>query len=395
MASILPLTRRAGGSSQPNKRRDTLSSSIRQGPDSDESMISSDTDVSDEDGIERAQQAIQDSYQSRPVPHYPTFVFQDERSYEKLRQKLRDEGNSDGLLRYFDESLRTDWNARTGELTLRIMNSSMHEVVQGRLVDAITKELDRVAANHSLRAIREKIQSGSHARLRDASTEHSIHKSPDGQFFYDDIQGAPFVIEIAYSEEEHKLLAKIKDYFIHLYPVSTILAVDIEYAPLEMRQAPSHTHRATVCLWTEERTGDTISIIPQQKAVFRENGQALLGQLVIPFKFLLPPEKRTGAQAQDQELRFSYESLAQMVSHGEKRQRVEDRKSPPMLVSRKRLRCIVFDLNGNIKTDEMIEPEAKQQRANSLSSELTETKGRTRLRAKLASRLNSPPSLRT
>ncbi|KAI1753485.1 hypothetical protein F4782DRAFT_529362 [Xylaria castorea] len=235
--------------------------------------------------IERAQLVIEDSYQSQLVPHYPTFCFQGKRSYEKLRRKLQD---GDGcLLRYFDESLRKDWNAETGELALRLMPSSLYELVEELLVDAIKGELDRVAkANHSLQAIRKDIRDSSHASLHNSSIEYpvSVYKPPDGQFFYDDIRGAPFVIEISYSEKEHELLTRIKEYFIYLHSVSTVLAVDIEYAPPEIPQAPDYTHRATVCLWTAKRTGETIDIQRHKKANFRGNGQAVPGQLIIPFK---------------------------------------------------------------------------------------------------------------
>ncbi|KAI0467086.1 hypothetical protein F4859DRAFT_518518 [Xylaria cf. heliscus] len=190
-----------------------------------------------------ARDIIEDTYPCRPVPHYPTFTFPDAWSHERLHGKLEEIG----LIHYFGEQIQTDWNARTGQLTLRIMHSRTHEVSQNHLIDAIREELSPLAKeNRSLRALRENIPRGGWASIGDTTA----HKLPDGQFFFDGHHDVYFVVEVAYSELEHSLLAKIPEYFTDLHSDNSVLTIGIRYAPPEIRNAPSYTHSASFLLRT-------------------------------------------------------------------------------------------------------------------------------------------------
>ncbi|KAI0455167.1 hypothetical protein F5B21DRAFT_216156 [Xylaria acuta] len=426
MAST-PSTRLSSNGSQsgsPNKRRDSIprelrSPSIRgeetespsptRRPDNDESIITWNTndssdasvdsggasvDSSDEDAVEEAQKVIEDSYRGHLVPHYPTFSFRDERSYGRLRRKLQDGDSGSGLLEYFEGSLRTDWDAVTGELTLRVMPTALHETVQTELVRAIERQLDRVAgANRLLSTARPQIRNHGHTDVSNKAAERaaSCRKSPDGQFFYDGIGVPPFVIEVAYSQQEHEVQAKAKEYLKKL-GVSTVLTIDIKWATESERQAPGHKHRATFCLWTAETIGDVLKIRPK-KEVFREGGRALRGSLAIPFKSFLPPDKRTGTSAEDTKLRFSYRLLAKIVEQAEKDQRVSDTSLLP--ISPKHTKVVEYDEDGNLVKEEVVEPEAKRQKTYPLHEELMGTRGRTWLahQQRKSSRLSSQHGL--
>ncbi|KAI1129451.1 hypothetical protein F5Y10DRAFT_238274 [Nemania abortiva] len=332
--------------------------------DINESFTSTNTDESSDDDseVQRAQETIEASYRCHPLLDDSTFRL-NERSYEKLRQGLQ----VSGLLRYFDEEVRSDWNPETGKLTLRAATSCVHNVTNALLVDAIKKELDRVAEkHHDLRRDREKLGDGNCCSLSNAPTNRasSLHKSPDGQFYYDGVRGSPFIIEIAYSERKENLEAKICEYFRGIPSVCTILAIDIDYPTSQERLDRHHKRRATISLWTAERTDDNHTTVKcHRNEVFRQHrGRASPGQLAIPFKFFLPPGKRTNKPVQDEVLVFPYRSLAGMVKKAEDRQRLADRPSqhPPP----KRLTLTFVDENDNVVKVDSGEPEAKRRRAN-------------------------------
>ncbi|KAJ3578460.1 hypothetical protein NPX13_g2101 [Xylaria arbuscula] len=104
------------------------------------------TDNSDIDGATEAYNIIWDSFCGLPTRDaYPSFSLPDQQAYDRLCEKVSEH---DGLLSYFNESLRKDWNAETGILTLRLMPSPMHEHFQDCLIDAIKKELNRIATEY-------------------------------------------------------------------------------------------------------------------------------------------------------------------------------------------------------------------------------------------------------
>lgn len=95
----------------------------------------SDSETNDDahEAIQQAYQAIWDSFCGWPAQENLTFNIQDQQSYERLYQKL---AKHQGPLQYFEDDLRKDWNATTGELTLKLMATTLHEVVKERLKPA-------------------------------------------------------------------------------------------------------------------------------------------------------------------------------------------------------------------------------------------------------------------
>ncbi|KAI0469414.1 hypothetical protein F4859DRAFT_523215 [Xylaria cf. heliscus] len=318
----------------------------------------------DEDAIEQAYETIRNRSQGGLLsPDNRTFYFSHgQQSYERLYSRL----DKAGLLRFFEDCVRTDWNADTGELTLRLMQLYLHELFQDFFGSAIQKEMDRIAEEHpSLRTVRNKILSGSHGSLRcfNESRVPSHQKSPDGQLIYEGGKLPHFLFEVAYSEREHNLLAKVNEYFMYLTPVSTILAFDIEYAAAESRSNPNHVHHASFSLWTSTETDDDITVeclIKNQ--VFRDQGRAVPGELVIPFTLLLPfgERRKLPRDVQDHaQARFSFETLSQFLKRAEDQERVLEEPARPVVQKKRRF----LDVDGSLIGDTLLPaPEPKRPR---------------------------------
>lgn len=189
-----------------------------QASDSNGSDTGDALEASTDDGeIEQAYQAIWEIFCGRPgsepIPaSNPEFRFQQgQRSYERLYQRL-DEHK--GLLAYFEDQVRKDWDARTGVLRLRIMPARpLHDIFQNTLLLAIERELDLVAeSTPALQPFRKKLCPGGNAAIEKRHTRSrppEFEKSPDGQWLWAGSRYPPFVFEVAYSQEEESLVDKV------------------------------------------------------------------------------------------------------------------------------------------------------------------------------------------
>ncbi|KAF2962897.1 hypothetical protein GQX73_g10678 [Xylaria multiplex] len=278
--------------------------------DTDESDSSFDTDESD-DKVYRIQKVIEDCYYGRPIEHNPTFAC-NQAQYNKLCKKLdgRDRHSSNGsnLLQYFNESLRVDWSSSAGQLTLRTMVTTIHERTLQPLNVLLGMELDRVGKHPELANLRAKTPE-THGVLGKVEEE----KSPDSQFCFEDGKNLPttFVIEIACSQTEHDLSKKTQIYFEKLH-VCTVLSIKI-YST----QRRSH---ASYYLYTTSKLGNK-TVVSLKKQPFRNNGQALEGELVIPFSAFLPLQLRN-ATSETEQLRISFRTLSDIVDGAERAHRL-------------------------------------------------------------------------
>ncbi|KAI1177343.1 hypothetical protein F4777DRAFT_213272 [Nemania sp. FL0916] len=317
----------------------------------------------DDDTIEQAFRVIRDTFHGLPCSNDPTFSFSyGQQSYEKLYSRL---AQAD-LLDFFEDSVRADWNSETGELTLRLMETYLHDIFQDFVIEAIKEEMARIAKKYpSLLPVQKRIISGGHGRIRLSSKQSRapLHqRSPDGQLLYEGTRTPHFLLEVAYSQTEHSLLTKVNEYFQHLTPLSTILTIDIGYAAPRLRS--SHVHHASLSLWASTETEDSIKIKRLVKnAVFRDKDKAVPGELVIPFALLLPPGERSQVPP-DAQARFSFESLSNFLKVAEDQQRLSDEGSPPPTTTQKKR--IFFDVDDSVIGDSLVPvPEAKRSKIGS------------------------------
>lgn len=281
----------------------------------------------DSDDLTQAYQLVWNRFRGLPVREaYPTLFLRDQQGYTNLCKQF---SKHDGLLLYFNESVRKDWNAKTGILTLRLIPTPLHEYFQDSLIDAIKKELDRIVGEHPLlRPFRNGIKSGAQTDYGDSA---GFIKSPDGQFSYDGISHPQVVIEVAYSEGEKKAMNKSREYLTEKPgEISAVLLVDIHCTLKRKCRAQSYSHSGLLSLWTSRKEEGVVTVQRAvNAAVFRNDGQASTGELVLPFELFIPPDRRHTLPVQNVALHLSYEMLSDFVTNAEERQQLADATPPP------------------------------------------------------------------
>lgn len=302
-----------------------------------------------EEGVEEAYKTIYQSFCGIPLgeeQEWLTFYLEGQQSYETLLQKL---DNHPGLLSYFTNKLRKDWNASTGELVI-LMLTATHEIFLGDFAAAITPRLDELAHDvPELGPIRDKIFPG-----YQTSVEYTKRweKSPNHQMFYETSAYPPFVFEVAYSQDWESLNDKVDQYFTTLRgAIRTVLGFDIGYKKPKDRQNQHHT--ASVSLWAVSIDDGFFNIDRKMnKVMFRtKEGTPVPGILTLPLELFLPLEDRDKIPAHIRDraaIHFDFAFLAQLLSKAESRQQINDsHPSPPPMPLKVRWR----DENGNIEAE--------------------------------------------
>ncbi|KAJ8112742.1 hypothetical protein ONZ43_g5325 [Nemania bipapillata] len=304
----------------------------------DQSCISDDEDDDADDrsdrlnegGVEESYRAIYQSFCGIPLDGEErlTFYLEGQRSYKALLQKL---DNHAGLLSYFTNEIRKDWNASTGELVILRLTAT-HQIFLGDFAAAITPRLDKLAQDvPGLAPIRDKIYAGYRTSIEYTKR---WEKSPDHQLFYGTSAYPPFVVEAAYSEDWESLNDKVDEYFTTLGGgIRTVLGFDIGYK--KPKDGQNRHHTASVSLWSASIEDDYLTIDRKMnKVVFRtEEGITIPGALVLPLELFLPLEDRDKIPAHVQDravIQFDFAFLAQLLSKAESRQQIIDsHRSPP------------------------------------------------------------------
>lgn len=346
--------------------------------------------------IQQAYQAVWENFCGKPASRNPVFCLQTQEAYKSLHNQLAE---CHGLLEHF-EGLRKDWDS--GVLTLFLMSPTpLHEEVQMKVVDVITKELDRVTTqNPSLGPFRSKISSGGQRRIRvkPANSRSRVaewEKCPDGSFRYEDALYPPFVLEVAYSQEEKDLLSKVDTYFERIPgAISAVLTIDIDYAEENDRSKPDFFHTAAVSLWSSEARDDTLVIKHTKARVFRgDDGQAKTGQIKVPFSLFLPIEERSRLPPDiNPDICLTFARLAEIVGFAERQQRMEDAGDTfvPAFQVLKRVR--VEDADGTVLEERPIR-RVKRPRGSSQQSSLS-VRTRSMSQPRRSGRLRSVSSVR-
>lgn len=255
---------------------------------------------------------------------YPTFHFSTDCAYASLLHRFEVGGNQ--LLAHFKNEVRADWDPAGCTLTLRLMPTHVHEGIKNKFQRALCEEIKRIAHEYPLlRALCEKLETYGHADVK----ANGSNKSPDGQLLFDGAKHPTFIFEVAYSQREKKLLETIEMYF-DMFEICTVLTIDVEYVPSTSRKSLG-SPLSPVSLWTSmEEAGDIIIQQVLDRKAFRQEKQPLPGELIIPFKLLLPWTERNSQHLPDANLRFPFSELSDWVSQTEARQRLQDATpSPP------------------------------------------------------------------
>ncbi|KAK5636038.1 hypothetical protein RRF57_011750 [Xylaria bambusicola] len=323
----------------------------------------------DNDTTERAFEVVWSSFCALPTDSYPTFHFRNSCSFDLLRDRFEDR---EGLSQYVDDKVRFDWNADTGDLVLRLMPTFVHDNFQDSVKSVLEAELHRVAEQYpELEPTCRKIIPGGHSSVTQRT--HRFNKSPDGQFAFKGAKTSPFIFEVAYSEEEKGLLNKIHEYFLEV-PGCTVLSFDLNYAVPSARRVEGYTHAASVSLATSmpDPDPDDPGFVAVEALVeaemFRHAGQAIQGNLEIPFKLFVPLEQREELpeSANNASVCIRFADLARFLSDAEEQQRIRDATPEPT----RPVRGIRWrKRDGNVITTLVPEPRRPRTRSTSTRSE--------------------------
>lgn len=283
----------------------------------------------------------------------PTFHLKDQHTYECLYQRLAE---TVGLLGYYEEEIRKDWNSETGHLTLRLTQSTLHEIFKEDLGRALSQELDRVAKTHPpLEPFCDKIMSAGHAQVtKRGRRSHAPHfdRSPDGQLQYRGHRYPHVIIEIAYSQDKKILDEIVAEYFEQISDkFCTCLAFDIDYAYPQGGREPGHKHPASVSVLTSEPDPEDLETINikslMDTVVFRDkDATATPGELVLPFRLLVPAGERNNIPDTDAEARLPFARLAGFVDEAEQQQRVIEASVTPEPAAPPRRKLRWLDKDG-------------------------------------------------
>lgn len=185
--------------------------------------------------------------------------------YEDLCTLLEEQGP--GLLDYFTENLRHDYNPERAILVLRLMATAFHECLQEEILFHIRQWLQTLGTEETpvLRLLASDIKSLGHNKVQLDTAEGEGWKSPDCQLFFlpteaDDNRpyhaegySPPFVIEVGYSQSGRALEDLAQEYYEDSGGhVKTVLTVDVKYTPRGQRQS-SIDKTASFCLYRGPR----------------------------------------------------------------------------------------------------------------------------------------------
>ncbi|KAI1271413.1 hypothetical protein F5Y07DRAFT_404389 [Xylaria sp. FL0933] len=365
-ASTLP-SPSSGPSSQPSSQGNPLVHTDIDSKDDDASLDEESSigkeDCLDEEAIDAAYNAVWDDFHGLPPPDdILIFHLGCQSAYKKLHDKL---AQTPGLQEHYEQSVRRDWDADTGDLVLRTnMTTDIHAVFVGQLTQAITKKLDYIKNKHPRFApYCQKLVSGWDARVSNKKNESDVptfEKDLDGQLKYDEDEAKypPLIFEVAYSQQDYNARSKacqvLKNF---LGRVCTALVFEIKYANAKVRQQETHSHQASVFILTSEvRDGQPIIELAQE-AIFRNDGQCLSGEIVLPLTALLPFYARDTLPESAPDLRLSFQELTECLETAERFQRRSDKPVQPLFPTRE----IVFVKNGKrVGEEDLLGPEPKK-----------------------------------
>ncbi|GAP85102.1 hypothetical protein SAMD00023353_2200310 [Rosellinia necatrix] len=287
-----------------------------------------DDEHTDDEIIERAFQAIWSSFCALHTESYPAFHFSRPSAFDRLQERLNEHA---GLSHFVADKVRLDWNADTCDLIIRLMPTFVHDNFQDSVKFILENGLDRVAQEYpELEATRRMIIPGGHSSV----TGKGFNKSPDGQLAFKGAKISPLFLEVAYSQGEKTLLNKLHEYFAKA-PGCTILSFDLDYATPSTRRAEGYAHGASVSLATSKPDPEDPEYVVVEALVesemFQQAGQAVQGNLKIPFNLFVPLEQREDlpACAAAAGVNVNFADLARFLSDAEEQQRIRDATPEP------------------------------------------------------------------
>ncbi|KAI0197041.1 hypothetical protein EV127DRAFT_507324 [Xylaria flabelliformis] len=218
----------------------------------------------------------------------------EEQQYDQLLDTLQ----KADLEEYFDNYIRYQWNADSGELELLLIATPLHEGFLGSLDYELGRQIEQLEQNPAIAPFAEDLKIFRHAEV--ATEDERLKMSPDGQFRYKESDVPAIVYEVAHNQSEVDVLKTGRTGF--------------EY-------------NASVFLWRADLVDRDGRRILEHKVVqhasFRKQGRALPGSLRIPFKLFIPPHQRyrLPSEARTAFIDINYNELNRWFEKAERQER--------------------------------------------------------------------------
>lgn len=151
--------------------------------------------------------------------------------------------------------------------------------------------------------------------------------------------------------------------------ICNFLGIEIGYTDEAKRQSESHSLAASLSLWASEPVEDGIDVnrIMTNRMFRDEHGEALPGELRLPFTYFLPfseHSKLPPTRHRDTDIHLSFARLCELIGRAERRQRTIEA-APTLPVQRVKKRIRFKDEDGTVTLDTQISPEPKRRRVGS------------------------------
>ncbi|KKY29452.1 hypothetical protein UCDDA912_g10623 [Diaporthe ampelina] len=248
--------------------------------------------------------------------------------YLALCAKLED--SNPALRRYFDETLRHDYNPARGILVLRLMaGTALHEFLQENTFQFIVTQISQAPARvPELADIALCIKNLGHTKvILDANIEQTVwaYKCPDRQLRYIGTHLPQFAMEVGYSQKAESLQQLAREYYEDSDgEVKTVLTFNVAYTPPEKRgQAADRTASFSLYRGDERIHKDKVFRDAQGKAVASGSLQLHLTDFV-PDTVLEQLDEQRRSQAQQYTIDMSSELLNKILEEADKFQTLED-----------------------------------------------------------------------
>lgn len=248
--------------------------------------------------------------------------------YLALCARLED--SSPALRRYFDETLRHDYNPARGILVLRLMaGTALHEFLQENTFQFIVTQISQVPARvPGLADVASNIKNLGHTKvILDANIEQTVwaYKCPDRQLRYIGTDLPQFAMEVGYSQKAESLQQIAREYYEDSDgEVKTVLTFNVAYTPPEKRdQAADRTASFSLYRGDERIYKDKVFRDARGKSVASGSFQLLFTDFV-PNTVLEQLDEQRRYQAQQYTIDMSSKLLDDILEEADKFQALED-----------------------------------------------------------------------
>ncbi|KAI1738480.1 hypothetical protein F4680DRAFT_467418 [Xylaria scruposa] len=258
------------------------------------------------------------NHQRGKIPNKNPEFHLERQQYDQLLDTLQ----KADLEEYFNNHIRYQWDANSGELELLFTTTPLHEGFLGSLDYELRRQIERLERNPAIAPFAEELEIFRHSESE--TGDGQLKKSPDGQFRYKDAEVPTFVYKVGHSQSGVNVL-KVCQTYLNQWPgqLGAVLGFNFSYRT----GRTGSEYNASVFLWRADLVDRNGRRILEHKVVqhasFRKKGRALPGSLRIPFELFIPPHERSRlpSEARTAFININYNVLNRWLKRAERHER--------------------------------------------------------------------------